>query len=129
MAARQQAHIGHADERKASPTIRAHAPIRTRQADPRSCFPRRHIAGETAFANNVRTLRRHAFVIESKGAESWPMFRAGIADDVDNFRTVLEPPELIEREEAHAGVIRFATKDAVQLNRMADRFMDLQAKL
>src|SRR5678815_2271960 len=37
--------------------------------------------------------------------------------------------QLVQRQEAHAGVIRFRAEDAIQLDRVADGFVNLQPQL
>ena len=57
------------------------------------------------------------------------MLGAGVAHDVDDMGPVAQVVQLVEGEEAHAGVVGFPAEDAVELNRMADGFVDLQAEL
>jgi hypothetical protein len=54
---------------------------------------------------------------------------ARIAHHVDDLRAVAQSIELIEREEAHAGVIRLRAQDAIQLDGVADGFVNLQPQL
>ncbi len=57
------------------------------------------------------------------------MLEARVGDDVDDVRAVAKIVELIEGEEAHAGEIRFLAEDAIEFDRMADGFVNLQAEL
>ncbi len=66
---------------------------------------------------------------KSEGAKARTVLRPRIAHHVDNIGAVAQAAELIEREEAHAGVVGFAAQNAVELDGMADRFVDLQPEL
>ena len=57
------------------------------------------------------------------------MFKARIGDHVDDFRAVLQLAQLFHCEETHAGEIRFHAEDAIELDGMADGFVNLQAEL
>src|SRR5271157_5532054 len=127
--ARQQADIGHADERQPLPAIGAHAAVGARLADGRGGFPGGHIAHETAAANNIGGLRRHTFVVEREGAQPRPVFQARVAHHIDDLGAVAQPAKLVEREKAHAGVVGFAAQHAVELDGVADGFVDLQTEL
>ena len=74
-------------------------------------------------------LRGHALVVEGEGAQAGAVLQARVADHVDDFRAVAQVVQLVEREEAHAGVVGFAAQDAVELDGMADGLVDLQAEL
>ena len=74
-------------------------------------------------------LRRHAFVVEGEGAEARAVLQARVAHHVDDVRAVAQVAQLVEREEAHAGVVGLAAQHAVELDGMADRFVNLQAEL
>src|SRR5579883_1748702 len=126
---RLEADVGHANQRNPRPSIRAHAAVGTRVAHLGGGFARGHVPHKFAVPDDVGGLRRHAFVIEGKRAEPRPVFQARIADDVDDFRSIPQFPQLIEREKAHSGVVGFASQDAIELYRMADRLVNLQADL
>src|ERR1700691_207779 len=125
----EQAHIRHADERHARPAVRAHGAVGARFADSRRGLARGHVAGEQAPADDVGGLRGHAFIVEGEGSEAGTMLRARVADDVHDFGAVAQAAQLIEREEAHARVVRLGAQDAVELDGMAHRLVDLQSQL
>ena len=81
------------------------------------------------FGDDRRALRRHAFVVEGECAESGTMLQARIADHVDDLRAVTQRVQLVEREEAHAGIVGLDAQHAIELDRMADRFVNLQPEL
>src|SRR5271157_1320559 len=126
---RQQAHVGHADERYSGPAVGPHAAVGTRLAHHGRGLARGHVAHELAGANDIGRLRRHAFIVESESAETGAMIKARVADHVDNIRAVAQVVELVECEKARAGVVGFAAEDAVELDGMADGFVNLQAEL
>jgi hypothetical protein len=95
----------------------------------RGGFPRGHIAHETAAADDVGSLRRHAFVVEGERAQARPVLQPRVAHHVDDFRAVAQPAELVEREKTHAGVVGFAAQHAIELDGVADGFVDLQTEL
>ena len=82
-----------------------------------------------AVADDVGALRRHAFVVEGEGAQAGAVLQARVAHHVDDLRAVAQAPQLVEREEAHAGVIGLAAEHAVELDGVADGFVNLQAEL
>ncbi len=57
------------------------------------------------------------------------MYQPRIGYHVDDFRAVPQVVQFVQREEAHAGVIRFGAQHAIQFDGMADRFVDLQPEL
>src|SRR5512140_2967479 len=122
----QHADVGHADQRNAVPAFGAHGAVRTRVADRGRRFARRQVAAEHPVADDVGTLRRNAFVIEGERAESRPVFQTRVGNNVDDFRRVLQLVELVDRQEAHAGEVRLGAEHAVELDRVADRFVRLQ---
>ncbi len=52
-----------------------------------------------------------------------------VGHDIDDLAAVLQLAQLIEREKRRAGKVRFHAQHAIQFDGMADRFVDLQAKL
>src|ERR1017187_2728696 len=112
-----QAYVRHADERHARPANR------------RRGLARSHVAGEQAIADDVSRLRGHAFIVEGERAEAGAVLRPRVANHVHDFGAVAQAAQLIEREEAHARVVGLAAQDAVELDGMADRLVDLQAQL
>src|ERR1017187_4949420 len=124
-----QADIGHADERHARPAVGAHGAVGARLADGRGGFARGHVADEQAIADDVGGLRGHAFVVEGEGAEAGTVLGARVANHVHDFGAVAQAVQLIEREKTHARVVGLAAQDAVELDGMADRLVDLQGQL
>ncbi len=57
------------------------------------------------------------------------MLEPRVGDDVDDVGAVAELAELVQSEEAHAGEVGFHAEHAVELDGMADRFVNLQAEL
>src|SRR5579871_4197415 len=129
LAAGFEADVGHADERKAGPPIRAHAAIGAGFADLGGGFAGGHIPGELAVPDDIGGLRGHALVIECECSEAGTVLQAGIADNVDDLGTVAQAAQLIDGEKTHAGVIGFGPENAIELDGVADGFVDLQAKL
>src|SRR5580700_9368288 len=127
--ARKQTDVGHADERQTGPSGGAHGAVGTRLSDGCRGFARGHVTNELAVTNDVGALRGNSFVVEEKGSEAWAMLRPRIAHRVDDFRTVAQVVQLVERKKTHAGVISLRTQHAVQLYGMSDGFVNLQAKL
>ncbi len=87
------------------------------------------IAGEKPVGDDRRALRGDAFVVVAEGAEAGAVLEARVGDDVDDIRAVSQLAQLFGREETHAREIRFHAQDAVELDGMADGFVDLQAEL
>ncbi len=98
-------------------------------ADRGGSFARGHVADELAVANDVGRLRGHAFVVESERAEAGAVFEARIANRVDDIGTVAQVIQLVEREKAHARVVGFRAQHAIELDGMADGFVNLQPEL
>ena len=124
-----QAHIGHADQRQPGPAIGAHAAVGARLAHRRRGLARSHVAHELAVADDVVALRRHALIVEREGAEAGTVLQARIAHHVDDVRPIAQMAQLIEREEAHARVVGLAAQHAIELDGVADGFVNLQAQL
>src|SRR5579864_1558625 len=127
--ARKQAHVGHADERLPGPTGGPHCSVRARLSNRGGGLPRRHVADELAAADDVRRLRRNAFVVERECAQAGPVLEPGVAYCVDDLGAIAQIVQLVEGQEAHAGVVGLRTQHAIQLNRVPDRFMDLEPDL
>ncbi len=125
----QQADVGHADERQPRPTGGAHGSVRTRLADGGGGFARGHVADELAVANDVGRLRGNAFVVESEGAHAGAVLDARVANGVDEIGAVAQMIQLVEREKAHARVVGLRAEHAIELDGMADGFVNLEAEL
>jgi alpha-D-ribose 1-methylphosphonate 5-triphosphate synthase subunit PhnG len=127
--ARLQADVGHADQRDARPTGGAHGAVRTRGADGGGGFARGHVSHELAVANDVGRLRGHAFVVERERAHAGAVLDARVANRVHQIRTVAQVIQLVEREKAHARVVGFRAEHAIELDGMADGFVNLKPEL
>ena len=57
------------------------------------------------------------------------MLDGRVGDHVDDVRGVLQRPQFLEGQKAHAGKIRLRAEHAVELDRVADRLVNLQAHL
>ena len=57
------------------------------------------------------------------------MLLARVAHHVDDLRSVAQVIQLIQREEAHARVVGLAAQHAIEFDRVADGFVNLQAQL
>src|SRR5712664_1715707 len=125
----QQADVGHSNDRKAIPAFRAHRSGRAVQANEVRRFAIRKIAAELSIFNDLRALRGNTFVVVSKSAESLTVIEPRVRDNVHNARSVFQLVQLVERQKTRAGEIRFLAKNSIQLDGMADRFVDLQAEL
>src|SRR5579884_170729 len=111
------------------PVVRAHGSVRAWLADFRGGLAGCHIAGEAAVADDVRGLRRNAFVVESKGPQTRPVLDSRVADDIHDLGGILQISPLIQSQKAHAREVGFCSQNAVELYRVADRFMDLERQL
>src|SRR5580693_5325871 len=87
------------------------------------------IAAELAVFDDVRALRRDAFIIVGESAEAGPVFETRVGDDVHDVRAVAQLVQLIEREKARARKIGFLAEDAIEFDGMTNGFMNLQAEL
>ena len=87
------------------------------------------VAAELAVFDNFGALRGDAFVIVCERAEAVAVFEARVGDHVHDVGGVFEIVDLIEREKTGAGKIGFFAQDAVELNGMADGFVNLQSEL
>src|SRR3989338_3037619 len=126
---RQQADVGHADERDAVPALGAHGAARAGEAEGRGGLARAQVADEAAVLDDVDALRRHALVVVAEGAEAGAVLEAGGGHHRDNLGAGAEFAELVEGEEAHPGEVRLHPQHAVELDGMADGLVDLQAEL
>src|SRR5581483_9254345 len=127
--ARQKTHVGHPDQRNPTPSIGPHRPVRAGLPDQSSGLAGGHVPPERAVTDNVGRLRGNAFIIEDERTQSRPVFRARIAHDIDNLRSIPQPVQLVEREEAHTGIVGLAAEHAVEFDGMAHGFMDLEPEL
>ena len=123
------ADVRHADDRQAVPAFGAHRAVRSFFADRRSRFAIAQVAGKQPVGDNRRTLRGHAFIVVRKRAKAGAVLKASVGDNIHNLGAVLQLPQFFGGEETHARKIRFHAQHAVELNRMADRFVNLQAQL
>ena len=123
------ADVGHANDRQAIPAFGAHGAAGALLADCRGGFAVAEIAGEKPVRNDRSALRGDAFVIVAKCAEARAVLEARVGDDVDDVGAVLQLAEFFDGEKTHAREIRFHAEHAVELDGMADGFVDLQAEL
>ena len=89
----------------------------------------RKVAAEFAVLDDVGALRGHAFVVVGEAAEAGAVLEPRVGDDVDDVRAVAKIVQLIEGEKTRAGEIRFLAENAIEFDRMADGFVNLQAEL
>src|SRR5579872_1427383 len=124
-----EADVGHADERNPRPAVSAHGAVRAALAHRGGSLSRGHIADEQAGADDVGPMRGHAFIVERESAEAGAVLGARIANHVDQVRSVAQLAELIEGEKTHARIIGLTAEDAVELDGVADRLVNLQGQL
>src|SRR3974390_1085271 len=124
-----QADVGHADERNVRPAIGAHGAVRSRLANLGRGFAGGHVSGEQAIRDDGNRLRGDAFVVDRESAKTRPVFKARVAHHVNDAGPIAQRVELIEREEAHAGVVRLRAENAIELDGMPDGFVDLEPEL
>ena len=74
-------------------------------------------------------LRGNAFVVVAERAEARAVLEPRVGHDVDDVRSVAQLAQFFEREKTHAREIRFHAQHAVELDGMADGFVNLQAEL
>ena len=98
-------------------------------ADGGGGFARGHVADKLTVANDVGRLRGNAFVVEREGAHAGAVLDARIANGVDQIGTVAQVIQLVEREKAHARVVGLRAEHAIELDGMADGFVNLEAEL
>ncbi len=113
---------------RAQPVARM-VPLERAGADGGGGFARGHVAHELPVANDVGRLRGHAFVVERKGSHAGAVLEAGVANRVHQIGAVAQVIQLVEREKAHARVVGFRAEHAIELDGMADGFVNLQPEL
>ena len=74
-----------------------------------------------------RRLGRDALVVVAERAEA--AGARGVGGDIDMGRSVAERPELVDRQERVARVRQLHPEDAVQLDRVPARLVDLEGEL
>ncbi len=104
-------------------------PLERCVADGGGGFARGHISDELAVANDVGRLRGNALVVERERAHAGAVFDARVANRVDQVGAVAQVVQLVEREKAHARVVGLRTQHAIELDGMADGFVNLQSEL
>ena len=57
------------------------------------------------------------------------MLRARVANHIYDFGAVAQAAQLIDGEEAHARIVGLAAQNAIELDGMANRLVDLQSQL
>src|SRR6187551_300177 len=118
--------VRHAHERHTAPAVGAHRAARA-AADPRRGLTRGEEAAQDPLPHDRLTPGGHAFVIEGEGAEA--AWSGGVGGDVHVLRAVAQGPEVVRLDEARPGVGRLGAVDAVELGRVADGLVHLQARL
>ena len=93
---------------------------------------RRQLAGrlpvdEHPVAHQVPAFGLHALVVEAGGGQAAGL--RAIADQVDDARAEAELAGVGRLEEARAGHVRFPAERAIELGRVADRFVDGEEQL
>ena len=89
----------------------------------------REVSAEFPIFDNVRALRRNAFIVIGKRAEPLPMIQPRVRHDVHDARGVFQLVQLVKRQKTCAREIRFLSQDAVEFDRMPNRFVNLQTEL
>ena len=72
------------------------------------------IPAKLAVLDDVDTLRGNALVIVGKRSQPGPMFQPRIRNHVDDWRSVFQVVELIERQKTCAGEIRFLSQNTIE---------------
>src|SRR5580692_3486526 len=108
--ARQQADVGHADERETCPTGGSHSAVGALLPNGGGSFARSHISNKLPVTNDVSRLRGNPFIVEREGAHAGTVFDARIANRVDQIGTVTQMIQLVERQKAHASIVGLRTK-------------------
>src|ERR1700722_2121950 len=93
--ARQQADVGHTDERQTCPTGGSHGAVGTLLSNGGGGFARGHISNELPIANDVGRLRGNTFVVEREGAHAWTMLDTRIANGVHQIGTIAQVIQLV----------------------------------
>ena len=122
-----EADVGHPHHRQPRPAVGAHAAARSRARRPRPSPDRRARPTQMPSRTASRGGRRRALVVEAERAERARDRR--VDGDVHQLRAVPHRAELGEVEPRRAGVRRLPAEDAVELDGVADRLVDLQRQL
>ena len=123
------ADVGHANHRQAIPAFAAHRAAGALFANGGSRFAVAQIAGEEAVGDDRRALRGNAFVVVGERAEAGAVLEARVGNHVDDVRAVFQLAQFFDGEKTHAREICFHAENAIELDGMADGFVNLQAEL
>src|SRR2546427_11394496 len=122
---RKNADVGHANNRQPIPAFSAQRAARAARADSVRRLTRAQISREQAVRNDRGTLRGHPFVIESKCAEPPAILLASIGDDIHQIAALTKNSKFFEGRGRSAGKIGFHPENAIELDGMPDRFVNL----
>ena len=126
---RQNADIRHADNRQPVPALCPQGSAGAVRANCVGGLSRREISSEQTVGNNGGALRGHAFLIEGERAEPRPVLLAGIGDHRDQFASVAELAQLVQRKKRCAGKVCFHPQNPIKFDGVSDGFMNLEPKL
>src|SRR5882757_7880839 len=93
------------------------------------CFTAGEIAAKFAVFDHIDALRGDAFVVIGKGAEAGAVGRASVGNDVYDRGCVSKIVQFVESKKTGTGKIGFLAENAIEFDRMAHGFVNLQAKL
>src|SRR5438105_15100981 len=79
--------------------------------------------------DDFRALCGTPLVVVCERTETGTAFETRFGYDIHNVRTVFELVQLVERQKTCPCEICFLAENAIELDRMSDRFMDLQTEL
>ncbi len=124
--ARQEADVGHPHHRQPGGAVGADHPAGGEPDERRRVAPGQH-ADPGAVLDDVDGLGRHALVVVAEAAER--AGQGGVGGDVHEVGAVAHRPELRRVEPGRAGEGGLPAEDAVELDGVADRLVDLQRHL
>src|SRR5437763_133147 len=100
-----------------------------RLADAVRGFARRKISGKFPGSDDRVQLRGYAFIVIGERSQSGTMMLGCVGYYIHNRATVAQVAQLIDREERRPGKVGLHAENAIELDGMSNRFVDLQAKL
>ena len=119
--------VGHAHDRLAREAVGARAAARDAQAHGRGALAVGQRAAQHAALDEVRAHGGDALVVPAEGAQAAGERRVG--RDVQQVRAVAQRAEVVGPDPARARVGGLAEQDAVELERVPDRLVDLERHL
>ena len=120
-------HVRHALERHRRPAVGVAAAVRRLLADQMRLIARRLIVDEQSVLHQMPARRLDAVVVIA--ARGHGALLGLVGDDVHHLRAELELAQLVGGQEAGAGEVRFVAERAIELGRMADRFVNRQPQI